>query len=111
MASRWNAGICPSSGSPDVHTGGAGNLAVTTEGRLIYLPNRSTPRRVRQIREWRLADVADVGVQERDWTPYTGGWQRRLRITLTNGDDLLFVMRNRDRAISQLRRLLTPATF
>jgi hypothetical protein len=95
----------PSSGSPDLRIGAGGWLFVRTHGRVIFLASRGNRKAVRYIREWSIDDIADVGVQERDWTAYAGGIQKRLRLTLRNGNELLFVVRKRERVVAELREL------
>lgn len=103
---KKKASLSPSTGSPDVRTAVAGILYVTTAGRLLFVPNRGNLRRYAQTREWQVSNIAEVGEQQRDWTPYTGGMQKRLRIGLRDGSELLFVVSKRDEAIDGLRSVV-----
>jgi hypothetical protein len=57
----------------------------------------------------RLADIATVGVQERTWEPYTGGFRRRLRVALRNGDVRLFVAKDPERVVCELEQFVRTA--
>jgi hypothetical protein len=50
--------------------------------------------------------VASVGEQARDFTAYTGGMHKRVRLDLRDGTELLFVIKRRDEAIAELTRLV-----
>ena len=110
-AVRWKkkASLGPSTGTPDVRTAVAGVLYLTTAGRLLFVPNRGNLREYIQTREWSIRDIAEVGEQQRDWTPYTGGMQKRLRIGLRDGRELLFVVSKRDETIDGLRSVVHGA--
>lgn len=101
---RVSLGRC--SGATDVRTAAVGALCITSSGRVLFAPGRGNRRRYRKAREWPLADVVSVGEQPRDFTPYTGGMQKRLRLDLRNGTALLFVLVRRDEAIAELSRLV-----
>lgn len=110
-AVRWKkkASLGPGTGSSDVRTAVAGVLYVTTSGRFLFVPNRGNLRRYAQTREWQVSEIAEVGEQQRDWTPYTGGMQKRLRIGLRDGRELLFVVSKRDETIDGLRGVVHGA--
>jgi hypothetical protein len=108
---KWKkkASLGPSTGSPDVRTAVAGVLYVTTIGRLLFVPNRGNLWKYTQTREWQVSDIAEIGEQKRDWTGYTGGMQKRLRIGLRDGRELLFVVSKRDEAVNGLRSVVHGA--
>lgn len=70
-------------------TAHAGALYVTTQ-RVIFLANNLNRRPV--DREWSLEDIESVEIAKPDWTAYTGGFHRRLRMITTEGD-VLFNLR------------------
>jgi hypothetical protein len=100
----------PSTDAPYIRTSITGVLYVTSGERLLFVPNRGNMGRYMKDRAWRLSDVVDVGIQQRDWTPYTGGMQKRLRLTLKNGATLLFVLKKRDEAVRQLQTILASGS-
>jgi hypothetical protein len=57
-------------------------------------------------RTWPISEIGAVDVQARDFTPYTGGMHDRLRLTLRNGDALLFNVKELDQAVAELQGLL-----
>lgn len=84
-------------------TGHGGTLYVTS-ARVMYLDNRLEPRRVN--REWPVDDVAAISVAAPDGTLYTGGLHRRLRMTLRDGETVLFNVSKLDSVVEQLQNLL-----
>jgi hypothetical protein len=82
----------------------AGNLYVTQK-RVIYLDNKTSSSSRRINREWRLDSIESIGIAQRDWTPYTGGMRRRLRMTTTEGD-VLFNFGHLDERMPQLQEAI-----
>lgn len=76
-------------GAMTIRAADAGILYVTT-ARIVFVPNRLNLKMNRAHRDWAISDIESVGVADRDWTPYTGGFRKRLCLTLRNGERLLF---------------------
>jgi hypothetical protein len=85
-----------------LRTAVGGTLYITT-ARLLFVPNRLNFRRNRQSHDWSLVQVAEIGVRDRDFTPYTGGMHRRLQVTLKSGEQILFVTKALDQAVREIR--------
>lgn len=77
-----------------------------TTARVLFVPNRTTPRRNRAVHDWRLGDVVSIDARDRDFTPYTGGMHRRLGIELRDGTTILFVVKRLDEVVGELQRLI-----
>jgi hypothetical protein len=83
--------------------GHGGTLYVTTQ-RVIYIDNKLNPP-PRFNRAWPLDNIESISIAKPDWTPYTGGMQRRLRMTTTEGD-VLFKTRHLDERAARLREAI-----
>lgn len=90
-----------------------GTLRVTGD-RLIHLPSAFTRKRNRVTREWPLASVKSVlGANPRDrtffrdTTPYAGSVRKRLHVRMDDGQELLFLVEERDQAVRELQGLTT----
>lgn len=97
-----------STGSMSLRTAVAGAVYVTT-ARLVFIPNRLSilgPRKYRPIREWPLVQIIAVDIQDRDYTAYTGGMRKRLRLALSNGEELFFVVKGLDDAVDMMRQII-----
>lgn len=94
-----------------LRTAVAGVVYATT-ARIVFVPNRLSilgPRKYRQIREWPLAQVTSADVQDRDYTAYTGGMRKRLRVSLNNGEELFFVVKGLDEAVDTLTNIIAAS--
>src|ERR1700739_566007 len=84
---------------------GGGTLYATTK-RLLFVPNRlNFLSRSRRPKEWAIGQVAAVDSLDRDFTPYTGGMHNRLQVTLRNGEQLLFVVKDLEIAMRELQNM------
>jgi hypothetical protein len=83
-----------------------GGHLVATRSRIIFTP---TPRNEELGgHRWgaSLASVREVGTKARTWNPRDGGLRKRLRLTMEDGHDELFVVTNVARAVAELSSLL-----
>jgi hypothetical protein len=85
-----------------------GKLAATSSSRLVFTPNR-----VESLlggREWSLSYERIKGCDIADRTlrggPFSGGVRRRLRLSLTDSTEELFVVNNAGQIVSTLSDLL-----
>lgn len=83
-----------------------GGTLYVTNGRLIFVPNRLNYGRSRKPRAWPRDQVAAVEVRDRDFTPYTGGMHNRFQVTLKNGEQLLFVVKDLETVLRELQNML-----
>jgi hypothetical protein len=84
-----------------------GGTLYVTNNRVMLVPNRLNYwRGTRKPRAWPRTQIQSIGVQDRDFTPYTGGMHNRMQITLTTGEQLLFVVRHPDEAVGELQSML-----
>lgn len=87
-----------------------GGMLVVTNQRVMFIPSRLQPKRDLAVHAWRLSEIDSIGVQERDFTPYTGGMQRRLRLTLKNDPSpVLFVTKHPDQTLEAFRTAVDTA--
>lgn len=83
-----------------------GTLYATTV-RLLFIPNRlNFLPRSRQRREWSIEWLSSVCVLGRDFTPYTGGMHDRLNLTLNDGEQLQFVVKEPSVAVEELSQII-----
>lgn len=69
-----------------------GGTLLLTDTRLIFDPNSFEAAFKLPRLEWRRSNVDRVTVARRGFSPLSGAWQRRLKITMDDGTSELFVI-------------------
>ena len=84
-----------------------GTLCVTT-ARVMFIPTRLAfvsfaPLKLQQ---YPLTDLESVGIEEKDYTPYTGGMRKRIRLAFRGGDIMLVAIKHLQEAVEEVQALM-----
>jgi hypothetical protein len=104
VVARLLANYVPAAGRP----GYEGHLYVTSQ-RLLHVPLPASKGRGATPFAIPLAGVAGVDAAPRGTNWRDGSWRRRLRITMTAGDALLFVVWRVGKSVELVERLRREA--
>lgn len=85
-----------------------GKLYATTAG-LVFVPGSRSARRDWEPQRILRDDIASVGIQEPGGATYAGGFERRVRVGLRNGEVRLFLTKRPEQALTEIRRALDRA--
>jgi hypothetical protein len=87
--------------------GWVGGTLVITTARVMFVPGRLAfslaPGKAPQFTS---TDLVSVGVEDRDYTPYTGGMRKRLRLTSCDGQTMLVAVKGLDQAVEEVQKLI-----
>lgn len=64
-----------------------------------------------KLQQLPLDDLQSVAVQDRDFTPYTGGMRKRLCLTFRNGDTMLVAVKDLDQAVNELQDIIKKSAI
>src|ERR1700739_2332816 len=81
-----------------------GSLWVTNE-RVIFVPGRLVfPRQ--EDREYPVSELISVSKQDRDYTPYTGGMRKRVRLGFRGGATMSLAVKALDQVVAELQTVV-----
>ena len=83
-----------------------GGHLVATHSRLVFTPTPENEQLGGRAWSAPLTDVQAVGTKPRTWNLRDRGLRTRLRVTMRDGHDELFVVSNVHRAVEELSGLL-----